>query len=539
MDESLLARYVQNLKEQGLKYWNRRLHRNQTGTFLRWLDMEKLPVSQITSDVVMAYLKDRKARKNKHNTLLQALKCLRHFCRYLMTIKIIQGNPADGISVRWLDIPGGVEAYQGPLRRVLKDPYFLWKFQLPLFAPHWEPYIDHLADQSYTRHSLFHVLEHNFYFHRYLEKRSIRSLSRITPGLLRAYLHYRAVRFQEKYGRSLSPSYQRHIGSIITSFIYFAFQKMGKSFIKPLPKRESPVIPDSLLARYKDFCQSHKGLSPITGAAYEKHLLSLRRFLDQRKIRSLQSISLLDLDAFLIKEANRGLEPKSLGSIVTALRSFFGYLHLEGLTPGNISLGLMSPCRFSADLRPKYLPWDKIQQFLASIDQSRRAGKRDYAILTLLAWHGLRLREVAKLRIADINWNKRTLFLRQRKNNDSEEIPISPQAEEALRDYLAVRPPYAAPEIFLTAMAPIKALRSTSLCGVAQRHLEKFFGDLPCPKGAYLLRHSFAKALLDRGARLHEVGALLGHRQLRSTLIYTRIATEDMREVADNYAKLL
>jgi site-specific recombinase XerD len=130
------------------------------------------------------------------------------------------------------------------------------------------------------------------------------------------------------------------------------------------------------------------------------------------------------------------------------------------------------------------------------------------------------------------------MFLRHRKDGASVQMPLSPQTEEALQDYLAVRSACPASEIFLTEKAPMKPFKM-SIQSVATRHILKFFGKLPFSQGSHLLRHSFAKALLDRGAKLHEVGVLLGHRSMRSTQIYTRIAIEELREVADNYANLL
>ena len=155
-----------------------------------------------------------------------------------------------------------------------------------------------------------------------------------------------------------------------------------------------------------------------------------------------------------------------------------------------------------------------------------------------MACHGLRTREVANLKVTDIDWEKHSIFLRHRKRGGAANLPITPQTEEALKDYLSVRPDCDAAEIFLTTFAPIKPLgKNISAC--VQRHVRRVFGDTHRPSGAHMLRHSFAKALLDQGAPLHEVGSLLGHRTLRSTLIYTRINTEDLREVADNYANLL
>lgn len=537
MDDNLFAQYARDIKKRGIGFWHRSLLGRQTSIFLRWLDSQGISLAQVDGGVLTRYLKHRQAQGNKRQTLIQALGVLRHFFRYLVEINIVHRNPTEGISIRWLDIPGGLRGYQGPLRRVLKGSYALWKFRLSLFAPHWEAYINNLADQSYTKRTLFQVMEHNFYFHRYLTDKKIQDFSLITPGSLRAYLRYKAKHFQEKHGYSMPLYYQLHINGLIKNFLVFAFQQRGRPFFPPKPKQENTVLPDSLLDRHNDFCRIHRGLSPSTLSAYRRYLLSLGVFLNHEGIRQLNAVTIKDLDAFLVKEAER-LNPKSLQYVVSALRSFFRFLHLHGEINSDIARVLISPSRFRSDLRPKYLPWPKIQKLLASIDRSHRFGKRDYAILMLLAHHGLRAREAAALRISDIDWDKHSMFLRHRKDGTSVQMPTSPQTEEALRDYLAVRSACPAPEIFLTESAPMKPFER-AVYGVARRHILKVFGKLPFSQGAHLLRHSFAKALLDRGAKLQEVGVLLGHRSLRNTQMYTRIATEELREVADNYANLL
>ncbi|TAK07129.1 hypothetical protein EPO44_04505, partial [bacterium] len=292
------------------------------------------------------------------------------------------------------------------------------------------------------------------------------------------------------------------------------------------------LLPDSLLHAYLNFCRDHGGLSPRTQATYHRELLRLRSFLRRRAVPDIQAVTTADLDAFLMRRSN-SMGARSLQSIATALRSLLRYLYLDGHISRDLAAGVISPSRFRADLRPKYLPWSRIEELLQGIDRRLATGKRDYALLMLLACHGLRAREAAALRVVDIDLDNRSLRLRQRKNGTAADIPISQPTAEALRDYLAVRPERSDDGLFLTTCAPIRPLSGFGLSSMAQRHLRKRFG---ARGGAYVLRHSFAKALLDRGARLHDIGALLGHKSLRSTLIYTRIATEDMREVADNYA---
>jgi len=375
-------------------------------------------------------------------------------------------------------------------------------------------------------------MEHNAHFHGYLAGKGVRDLSRVTPRILEAFLRHKQRQFRRTHGRAMPELYLGHIRSLLMGFLGHAWRQRHRTPSRSGMTKGNALLPDSLLDAYLGFCRDHRGLRPITRAAYHRELLRLRSFLGRRGIRDVRKLVPADLDAFLLRRSH-SISPRGLRSAATALRSLLRYLYLDGRIPRDLAASVVSPSRFRADLRPKYLSWDRIEKLLAGVDRATPTGKRDYAILVVLACHGLRAREAAGLQTADVDFDKQCLRLRHRKNGVTADVPMSERAADALRDYLAVRRERACDGLFLTVQAPIKPLSGPALSSVAQRHLRASFGGRG---GAYSLRHSFAKALLDRGARLHDIGAMLGHKSLRSTLIYTRIATEDMREVADNYA---
>jgi integrase/recombinase XerD len=294
------------------------------------------------------------------------------------------------------------------------------------------------------------------------------------------------------------------------------------------------------LERYLVFGRDHRGLAERTREQHGRWLNRLIGYLRGHGIRETRRITIGAVDGFLQKLAANG----GLGSVdqaVGSVRQFFRYLALEGVLNAHMAGQVASPCRFQDDQRPKYFPWEKIEVLLKSVDRGKRVGKRDFAILALMAHLGLRAREVGALRLEDVRWESRSVFIRERKNARSAHLPMSLVVEEALRDYLGVRPKVAFAEVFVTApgAGPDRALGGCTY-SVARRHLERCFGPADeVPRGAYTLRHSFAKALLDKGAPLPQISQLLGHTSVASTLAYTRVATTDMREVADNYADLL
>jgi integrase/recombinase XerD len=535
MDADLLDSYIHDLRESGRKGWA--THRYQLGVFLRWLSEREVSLAQVNTGLVNEFLRHRKKSGCKPKTLDIDLCLLRRYFRWAQDKGLRAGNPAEGISCVWLESAGGFPAYQGPLRKILKRPYAMMRNTLPIFAPHWEEYIGLLLEKGHRPSYIHGVMNHNVHFHEYLAGRKVRHLTQVTPALLNDFLRQEGGRRRKEQGRRMSRKYLRAIRWRLVGFLSHAFGRRGRNFIKPAEVPASVVIPEKLSARYAEFCRVHGGLRPKTISKYQHYITKLGRFLESRGRRTIEEATMADLDAFLLRYKPRGV--RGIQAKASALRSFFRYLHLNGDIPYDLAGKILSPRRFRDDRWPKYLPWSKVRRLLTSVDRSNLIGKRDFAILTLLACQGLRAREAARLRISDLDWEGRSFLLRERKNGTCARVPMSEESEQALRDYLTVRPACAQPEIFVAAQAPIRPLSGEGLSAVARTHLFRCFGRLPHRGGAYALRHSFAKALLDRGARLSDIGAMLGHKSLRSTLIYTRIATQDMREVADNYASLL
>lgn len=511
-------------------------HRHMLRCFLRWLTSNHFTLDQMNPSLVQDYLRFYKAT---HPISLRCvLHVLRSFSRFAIQDGLMTRDPTEGVSCRWVDFPGGFPAYQGILRKLLRRPAEMFKYRLPLFAPYWEAYLKGLLERGYGKRTLGRILFPNFYFHRYLIRKNIRSIDQVTPGLLKAFLLHWEAEFKKRYGRPWGAAYRLHVQRAIHRFLIFAFQQRKRRFHAIPAVRNSRALPNELLQQFLEFCRSHKGLKETTLIGWSRKLLKLRNFLDRHGIGDIKDVTVAVMDAFFLAQAKR-MNSASLFGHVSVARVFFRYLHLQGQFPFDIARRLESPCRFSRDLRPKYLPWTKIENLLAGIDRSQPIEIRNYALLSLLIYHGLRPCEVANLHLSDIDWDNSSFLLRERKNSTSVKFPLAPHVKEALQQYLPTRPACSLPNLFLSQRAPFRPSTPSSFWSVARKYLRKCFGDSLDNYGPYIFRHSFAKTLLDRGAKLPEVGALLGHRRLDSTLIYTRIHTDELREAADNYANLL
>jgi integrase/recombinase XerD len=177
---------------------------------------------------------------------------------------------------------------------------------------------------------------------------------------------------------------------------------------------------------------------------------------------------------------------------------------------------------------------------LATPDRATVAGRRDYAILVLLAAYGLRACEVAALALDDIDWRGSRLRIPRAKGRAPSWYPLHPDAGAALVDYLRRgRPDSAYGQIFLTLSAPARPFaRSSGISNIVARHLQR--AGIAAPHwGAHTLRHSRAVHLLGAGFSLTAIGDLFGHGHPQSTFVYAKAALEDLRAVGLEITDLL
>jgi integrase/recombinase XerD len=216
---------------------------------------------------------------------------------------------------------------------------------------------------------------------------------------------------------------------------------------------------------------------------------------------------------------------------VARLRAFLRYAYANDLIPQRLDL-IDSPRTYRDELPSRALPWPFVKQLLRSVDRSSRSGWRDFMMLHLMAYYGLRPSEVAALRVDSIDWETKTCRVEQRKTRTDLILPLSDSTITMLRRYLRRgRPQCALSQLFLRAKSPTGALRR---CGVGDVFYKRVAqSGLPlngyCP---YSLRHSFAMRLLQRGVGVKVIGDLLGHRSLEATCIYLRLDISALRTVA-------
>jgi site-specific recombinase XerD len=217
-------------------------------------------------------------------------------------------------------------------------------------------------------------------------------------------------------------------------------------------------------------------------------------------------------------------QPRSSAKFtITGLRAFLRFLYVQGRTATNLTSSVPTIPYWKVTVLPKTLKVHEIESLLRSCDQTTAVGKRDYAVLSMLARLGLRAGEVVGMTLDDIDWRAGELTVRG-KGRTRERLPLLAEVGQALAAYLReARPSCASRHLFVTTRAPFHELAGpTSVGNIVRRALQRA-GLNPPQRGAHLLRHSLATTLLQRGASLQEIGDVLRHRYPATTQIYAKV----------------
>jgi integrase/recombinase XerD len=296
----------------------------------------------------------------------------------------------------------------------------------------------------------------------------------------------------------------------------------------PVPVPAGPV--EELLTRYRRYLVTERGLGAGTAADYAA---KARPFLAARKeagVLNLAGLTPADVTAFVA--ANCPSMRKGTAKLtVTALRSLLGYLHVAGDIPGPLAWAVPAAATWRLASLPAPLEPGQVTAMLAGCDAGTASGRRDLAMLALLARLGLRAGEVAALDLDDIDWRAGEITVTG-KGRRSERLPLPDDVGAAVAAYLrAGRPaPFeGSRRVFLRLHAPHGELTPTGVTqavfAAAQRAgLGRIY--------AHRLRHTAATGMLRAGASLPEVGQVLRHRRLLSTAIYAKTDVPALRALA-------
>ena len=291
-------------------------------------------------------------------------------------------------------------------------------------------------------------------------------------------------------------------------------------------ERENKTV-DNMVKAYMRYLKLERNLSPNTIEAYRNDLRWLLAYVNFHGLK-VEEVKLEDLDNFSASLHDQRITPRSQARILSGVRSFFKFLLLDGFIDADPTELLVSPHVRNA--LPDVLSTAEVDSLEASIDLSKWEGQRNRAIIEVLFSCGLRVSELVNLKLSNLYVEEK--FVRVTGKGDKERlVPISSRALDELNAWFADRnamriKPGEEDYVFLNRRGA--HLTRTMILIMIKR--QAVAAGITKNISPHTLRHSFATALLEGGADLIAIQAMMGHEDIATTEIYTHIDTSSLRE---------
>ncbi|MEE1121695.1 MAG: site-specific tyrosine recombinase/integron integrase [Prevotella sp.] len=284
------------------------------------------------------------------------------------------------------------------------------------------------------------------------------------------------------------------------------------------------------IKRFRRYLRLERSYSENTLDAYMRDIDKLRVFISKRddSDRSLLNVTLEDLQEFLASLFDLGISPRSQARIISGLRTYYKFLMLDGFTENDPTELLESPKQ--GEHLPEVLSVEEVDDMLSAIDLSKPEGQRNHAIIEMLFSCGLRVSELVNLKLSNLYIDEG--FIRVFGKGSKERlVPISRRAIDDLRYWFIDRnalsiKPGEQDYVFLNRRGA-HLTRTMILIMIKKTAADAGIKKTVSP---HTLRHSFATALLEGGADLRSIQAMLGHERIGTTEIYTHLDMSHIRE---------
>ena len=282
-----------------------------------------------------------------------------------------------------------------------------------------------------------------------------------------------------------------------------------------------------IVSRYRRYLKLEKGYSVNTLDAYMRDVDKLLRYLAVEQVNVLD-VKLEDLEHFAAFISDLGIGPRSLARILSGVRQFYRFLVIDGYLEVDPTELLESPKQ--PDHLPEVLSTAEVDLLEQAIDLSKWEGHRNRAIIEVLFSCGLRVSELINLKLSNLYIEEQYIRV-MGKGSKERLVPISPRALDELNYWFADRnvmkiKPGEEDYVFLNRRG--QHLTRTMILIMIKRYAVE--AGIKKTISPHTLRHSFATSLLEGGADLRAIQAMLGHESIGTTEIYTHIDTSTLRQ---------
>ena len=384
---------------------------------------------------------------------------------------------------------------------------------LPVLGTVLESLCSWLKSRGYPTNAITRRIQVAPFLDQCLRKRHIQSLSGCTAEQLRACF----------------PREDRWTPQIAYS--------LGRSLLCYLEERgelaSTTTETERLVDAYRQHLERRRGFAASTVWRHADLAGDFLRFLRyEDDPQRLAHIRPADLEGFIVQTSSR-LGRITMQKVIAIMRSFLRFLSASGRASVGLDQYLEAPRHYRGQHLARALAWTEVLSILRAIDQSTVKGRRDYAMLLLIATYGLRRGEVCSLKLDDVQWRTRVISVPRPKIGTPLAVPLTDEVATALVAYLRDRATDSGTrQLFLRVRAPQGPILPSAIGDAFDYWAARADVRMPGLGGPYVLRHGVAMNLLRRGTPLKTIGDLLGHRSVESTGIYLRLQIEDLRDVA-------
>ena len=385
-------------------------------------------------------------------------------------------------------------------------------------AAHIGPFAQSQSAQGYARSSIHRQVLLAARLSHWLQQQGV-ALRHVSSGHLSRYLQGRTRRARSRQGDAAALRY-------LLDFL----RREGVIAAEKIAARR-PTAAEGYAHEYAEYLRDARALARTTIINYVPFI---RGFLTDRfgagPVR-LAQLNAGDVVRFVQQQAPH-LHLKRAKLLTTALRSFLQYARYRGDVTLDLAAAVPIVANWSMPSIPRAIGVDQVRQLLASIDRHTAIGRRDCAIVLLLARLGLRSGEVAFLELEDIDWDAGQVSVRGKRDQRTA-LPLPSDVGAAIAAYLrGGRPRSTSRRVFLRNKAPIRGFLSQCAVGSIVRHALQHAGIQAPTKGAHQFRHALATDMLRHGASLTEIGEVLRHRNPQTTTIYAKVDLTALRTLA-------
>jgi integrase/recombinase XerD len=383
-------------------------------------------------------------------------------------------------------------------------------------GPFIDSYAAEMREKGYAQHTCELQVRLVADFGRWLARRGIRA-GEITTELFQLYLRSRARR-RRPTGNDLS-ALRRLLNLLVRQRVVST----------PVPPLATPA--EQLQREFRCYLQEERALASTTQNYYSNFVGEFLAELYGGGAVNLSRLCAADVTGF-VQRRSITIQSKRVQLMTTALRSFLRYARYRGTIDKDLAACVPAVANWKQSTIPRALPQEQVEQVLASIDRNTAIGRRDYAILLVLARLGLRAGETRALKLEDLDWREGLITVRGKAGRYSQ-MPLPADVGAAIADYLRYGRPAAKSRcVFLRARAPLEGFRGQCGIGSIVKHTLARAGINASRTGAHQFRHALACQMLRQGASLSEIGELLRHGSPQTTEIYAKVDLASLATLA-------